>query len=50
MSKTFNRDVRISGGGALYVNEIKVVDGDGAIVTSTPIVTTDLTATGNTLI
>ena len=31
MAKVFNRDLRIGGSGSLFVNEIKVVDGDGAI-------------------
>ena len=31
MSKVFNRDVRISGGGGLFVDEKAVVDGDGLV-------------------
>lgn len=41
--KTFNRDVRIAGGGALYVNEIKVIDESGNI--DAPITTSAVTAT-----
>lgn len=44
--KIFNRDVRISWGGALYVNDIKVIDEGGNI--DAPVTTTNLTTTGNT--
>lgn len=48
MTKVFNRDVRIGWGGALYVNEVKVVDESGNI--DAPVTTTNLTTTGNTII
>jgi hypothetical protein len=43
----FNTDVRIEDG-ALYVNEIKVIDENGNI--DAPVTTTNITATGNTTI
>ena len=49
MSKNFNREVRITGGW-LYVNETEIITPAWAIVTTTPIVTTDLTTTWNTLL
>lgn len=48
MAKNFNRDVRISWGGALYVNDIKVIDGSWNI--DAPVTTTNLTTSGNTTI
>lgn len=45
MPKIFNTDVRITGWGELYVNEVKVVDKDGNI--DAPVTATTLTSTGN---
>lgn len=42
--KIFNRDVRIGWGGALYVNEIMVIDGSGNI--DAPVTTTTGTFSG----
>lgn len=47
MDYVFKNDVRISNG-ALYVNDIKVIDENGNI--DAPVTTTDLTTTGNTTI
>lgn len=46
--KIFNRDVRISGGGALYVNDVLVVDSSGNI--DAPVTTTNATFSGNTTV
>ena len=43
MAKVFNRDVRLTGWAALYVNEIKVIDESGNI--DAPITTSAVTAT-----
>jgi hypothetical protein len=43
--KVFNRDVRIWGGWALYVNEIAVIDADWNI--DAPVTSSDLTLTGS---
>ncbi len=49
MAKVLNRDLRITGKGAFYVNEIMIVNGDGEIVAPTSEIT-DLTTTGNTVL
>lgn len=49
--KIFNRDVRLSKWASLYVADVQIVDGTWAIVAATvPVTTTDLTATGNTIL
>lgn len=43
--KIFNRDVRLSKGSQLVVNDIVIVDGNGNI--DAPVTTTNVTASGN---
>ena len=46
--KIFNQDLRLNW--ALYVNDLEIVTAAWAIVTTTPVITTDLTTTWNTLL
>lgn len=44
VSKVFNRDVRLTGGAELYVNEVRVIDANGNV--DAPVTSTDLTLSG----